>query len=78
LRADLNVPLETTVMGNVSTAGAATYDSPFRSSRDAVEGFGSSLAIRVFGREIEQPLLGEGVGMFRETSAAFCLFFQCV
>jgi hypothetical protein len=29
----------------------------------------------VFRREIQQPLLGEGVGMFRETPAAFCLFF---
>jgi hypothetical protein len=30
----------------------------------------------VFGREIQQPFLGEGVGAFRETAAAFCLFFQ--
>lgn len=29
----------------------------------------------VFRREIQQPLLGEGVGVFRETPAAFCLFF---
>jgi hypothetical protein len=29
----------------------------------------------VFRREIQQPLLGEGVGVFGEPTAALCLFF---
>jgi len=30
----------------------------------------------VFRSEIQQPLFGEGVSLFGETAAAFCLFFQ--
>ena len=30
----------------------------------------------VFGREIQQSFLGEGVGLFGETAAALCLLFQ--
>jgi hypothetical protein len=30
----------------------------------------------VFGGKIQQPFLGEGVGLFGETAAAFCLLFQ--
>jgi hypothetical protein len=28
----------------------------------------------VFGGEIQQPLLGEGIGVLGETAAAICLF----
>jgi hypothetical protein len=30
----------------------------------------------IFGGKIQEPFLGEGVGLFGETTAAFCLLFQ--
>jgi hypothetical protein len=54
------------------------YGSPFRKIRVAADGCGSNFRYSrlIFLREIQQPFLGEGIGLFCEAAAAFRLGFQ--